>query len=94
MPTTPFLLLAAGCYVRSSMRMYRWLLAQPGLGRHLQPALEKKALPRNVKVISLVFAWGVLGNLALFVAESTIAKALLIVLALAKTGIMLRIRTL
>lgn len=94
LPTTPFLLLAAACYARSSERLYRWLLAQPRLSRHLRLILEERALPRNVKLVSLVLAWAVLGGLAFFVVESLWAKALLLVLALAKTAILLRIPTL
>ena len=93
LPTTPFLLLAAACYVRSSERMYRWLLAQPRLGREIQTILEKRGLPRNLKIFSLVFAWLVLGSLSLFVVESYLAKALLIALALIKTGVLMRMPT-
>lgn len=94
LPTTPFLLLALACYLRGSERMYRWLLTRPVLQRHLRPVLEKKALPRKVKVISLTIAWAVLGFLALFIVESLFGKGLLIALAVAKTGLMLRIPTL
>jgi len=93
LPTTPFLLLAAACYVRSSERMYCWLLGQPRLGREIQAILEKRGLPRKVKIFSLAFAWIMLGGLALFVVESSWAKALLIALALVKTGVLLRMKT-
>ncbi len=93
LPTTPFLLLAAACYVRSSERMYRWLLGEPRLGREMQAILEKRGLPRNVKTFSLLFAWIVLGGLALFVVESALTKALLIALALIKTAVLLRMPT-
>lgn len=93
LPTTPFLLLAAACYARGSERMYRWLLAQPRLGKEIQAIVERRALPRKLKLFSLLIAWIVLGGLALFVFESTTVRALLIALALVKTGVLMKMRS-
>ena len=35
LPTTPFLLLAAGCYVRSSDSLYSWLLQHKLFGKYI-----------------------------------------------------------
>lgn len=61
LPSTPFILLASACYVRSSDRLYGWMQRQPWL----QPALrqaerfeQRRALPLSIKLIALTFAWG------------------------------------
>ena len=36
LPTTPFLLLAAACYIRSSDRFYQWLIDNKWLGRYIR----------------------------------------------------------
>ncbi|MFQ5927946.1 MAG: YbaN family protein [Terriglobia bacterium] len=94
LPTTPFLLLAAACYVRSSERLFTWLVYHPRFGPPLNSFLKEKAVPLKVKVISLVIAWAILGGLALFVVESTLMKVLLLALGLLKTVFMLSIKTL
>ncbi|MGE5229565.1 MAG: YbaN family protein, partial [Deltaproteobacteria bacterium] len=35
LPTVPFVLLAAACFVRSSERCHRWLVTHPVFGRHV-----------------------------------------------------------
>lgn len=94
LPTTPFLLLAAACYLRSSERLFHWLVSHPRMGPQLRVFLQKKAVPRRVKVVSLALAWAVLGGLALFVVQSAFMKLLLISLAIIKTVVMLALPTL
>jgi len=45
LPTTPFLLLAAACYSRSSQRFYDWLLNNKYFGNYIRNYLEKKGIP-------------------------------------------------
>lgn len=56
-PTTPFLLLAAACFVRSSPRFYQWLVSHPKLGRYIVYYLEGKGLPVKAKVYTLITMW-------------------------------------
>ncbi len=56
-PTTPFLLLAAACYVRSSERLYGWLIEHRHLGPYIQDFRTGRGIPLRVKVIVLGLMW-------------------------------------
>jgi len=53
MPTTPFLLLAAACFVRTSPKFYGWLVGHPKLGKYLLYYLEGKGIPLKAKFYSI-----------------------------------------
>jgi uncharacterized protein len=65
LPTTPFLLVTAACYARSSTRLYGWLLGQPSLGPIVAEWRTSRSLPPGVKaralvVVALTFAVSIL----------------------------------
>jgi uncharacterized membrane protein YbaN (DUF454 family) len=67
-PTTPFLLLAAACFMRSSTRLHRWLLSHPRYGHYLTDYFEGRGLTRRVKVVAIGTMWAsILASAALFV---------------------------
>lgn len=53
LPTTPFLLLAAGCYARSSSRVYNWLLNHSMLGPIILEWRRYRSMPYRAKIIAL-----------------------------------------
>ncbi|WP_457981057.1 YbaN family protein [Ectopseudomonas composti] len=57
LPTTPFLLLAAACFVRSSRRFYLWLVMHPHLGPWIRDYLDGEGIPRKAKVYALSLMW-------------------------------------
>ena len=57
LPTTPFLLLAAGCYARSSSVFYNWLISHPVLSKYILGYLEGKGIPRRAKLYTFSIMW-------------------------------------
>ncbi len=57
LPTTPFLLLAAFCYLRSSKRLYDWMLKNRVFGPHVYNYLTYRAIKGSVKVVTLMLLW-------------------------------------
>ena len=53
LPTTPFLLLAAACFVRTSPKFYQWLVGHPKLGKYLVYYLEGKGIPLKAKIYTI-----------------------------------------
>lgn len=52
MPTTVFLILAAGCFARSSPRLEAWLMDHAQFGPTLRAWRERGAIPRPAKVMA------------------------------------------
>ena len=57
LPTTPFLLLAAACFMRSSARFYNWLVSHPRLGPWIHDYLEGQGIPLRGKVYAISLMW-------------------------------------
>lgn len=57
LPTTPFLLLAAACYVRSSEGFYDWLVSHPRLSHYILAYLDGSGMPRKAKIYTLFMLW-------------------------------------
>ena len=69
LPTTPFLLLAAALWVRSSPRLYAWLLAHRRLGPYIRNFRENRAIPLRAKILSVTLLWASLLYCIFFVVE-------------------------
>lgn len=57
LPTTPFLLLAAACFMRSSERFYLWLTGHPHLGPWIRDYLDGEGIPLKGKIYAISLMW-------------------------------------
>ncbi len=53
LPTTPFLLVAAACFARSSPRLHSWLLDNRFFGPIIKNWQESRSIPRRSKLIAI-----------------------------------------
>ena len=88
LPTTPFLLLAAACYLRSSERFYRWLLNNRFFGTYITNYMEGKGMPLRVKIFTIFLLWL---TISISVYLGTQNMVLRIVLVLVAIGVTLHI---
>jgi uncharacterized protein len=85
LPTTPFLLLAAFCYARSSERAYTWLRTNRWFGEYLRNYQEGRGLSRGHKISAISLLWTSIGSTVVWVVSSWWLALMLIGIALGVT---------
>jgi uncharacterized membrane protein YbaN (DUF454 family) len=85
LPTTPFLLLAAACYMRSSARFYRWLLNNRILGAYVKNYIEGRGMPLKIKILTILLLWVTIGLTVTFGVQNTAVRIVLIIIAIGVT---------
>ena len=61
LPTTPFVLLAAGCFAGSSPAMHRWLCRSRFFGEYIENYRTNAGVSKSVKIRAILFLWAGLG---------------------------------
>ena len=82
LPTTPFLILAAACYIRSSQRLYDWLIANKTFGPYLRDYREGKGIPKRAKKIALVMMTIFVGYAVLFALDDLFVRIVVLILGM------------
>ncbi|MDF1615886.1 YbaN family protein [Petrocella sp. FN5] len=90
LPTTPFLLLASYCYLRSSKKMYHWIMNHKTFGSYIHNYIEYKAIKKRTRISALLFLWGSLG-FSIYLAPIFHVKILLVAIG---TGVTIHLITL
>jgi uncharacterized membrane protein YbaN (DUF454 family) len=101
LPTTPFLLLAAACYMRSSERMHKWLITNRIFGEYIRNYQEGRGIPLKTKIFTIALLWiSILCsmffviNKRLIMPEKLIVQIILLIIAICVSTYVIRLPTL
>lgn len=94
LPTTPFLLLTAACYMRGSDRMYQWLLNNKWFGKYIRNYREGKGIPLRGKISALVLLWTTISFTAIFIISIGVIRITLFLIAAIVSIYLIRLPTL
>ena len=80
LPTTPFLLLSAGCFAKSSSKWHQWLLSNRTFGPIIRNWHDKKCISFSTKMVAFfsIFIFG--GYSILFSINNLYLKLIVILL--------------
>ena len=93
LPTTPFLLLAAACYARSSKRFYDWLMNNKWFGTYIKNYREGRGVPLKVKVFTISLLWITILASVFFIISNFLIEIILIIIAIGVTIHILTIKS-
>ena len=94
LPTTPFLLLAAACYSRSSEKFYLWLMNNRVFGSYIRNYREGKGIPIKVKISAVLFLWATILLSVFLVVDILYVRIALVVIAFLVSMHILKLPTL
>ena len=83
LPTTPFMILAAACFARSSPRLHDWLWHHRIFGPAIRDWREHGAIPRKAKIFSVAAMAAAFGlSLALGLGWTVLAAQALVLMVM------------
>lgn len=94
LPTTPFLLLAAYLFFKSSDRLYNWLIRNKYFGNYIENYRKYKAITLRSKIFSLLLLWGSITYSSFCFVDEWWIRILLFVVAIGVSIHILRFKTL
>ena len=93
LPTTPFLLLAATCYARSSERFYHWLVTNRWCGEYIRNYREGRGIPLKQKAVTILLLWLTIGSTAWLAISQWWVRLILLGVAIGVTIHLVKVKT-
>ena len=92
LPTTPFLVLSAACYAKSSERFYNWLINNKWFGSYIKNYKEGKGISLKAKIYTITLLWVTI-LFSTFIIKTFWIRVILIIIAIVVTIHVLTIKT-
>jgi len=92
LPTTPLLLVAVGCFAKSSEKLHDWIMTHNTFGPLIRQWHETRSMPRKAKVYALL-SIGIGGVISVLSVDSDDLKFLVIALLVIPVVTIIRIKT-
>ncbi|MCK9488035.1 MAG: YbaN family protein [Xanthomonadales bacterium] len=92
LPTTPFLLLAAGCFARASQRARRWLLALPVFGPAVSDYQAGRGVALSIRLRAIALVWIGIGTTLIWFVDGLALRGLLVLIAVSVSLFLLSLR--
>ena len=89
-PTSPFLILSAACFLRSSPRFYHWLTEHRWFGPYIRMYMNGEGIPKRIKVLIMLVLWTTILTSALLIVKITWVSVTMISIAAAVSVFILR----
>ena len=94
LPTTPFLLLSAYCFSRSSKKWHQWLIKHKNFGKIIRDYNERRGVSLRIKIFAISFLWITILFSVVVVVEPIVLDFLLITIATFVTIHIFKLQTL
>ena len=94
LPTTPFLLLAAACYIRGSKRIHNWMINNSIFGDFIRNYMERRGITIKQKVTTLIVLWLTIVVSIYYFIDDYLIRIVLFIIAVIVSIHIKRIRTL
>lgn len=89
LPTTIFMILAAYCFVRSSEKLYRWVIENKFVGDKVKHFMETKTIPLRGKIHSISAMWIMVILSIILINVSIVIKVIIAIAAIIGTVVIL-----
>lgn len=89
LPTTPFLLLTAGLYMRGSKKFYNALISNKYLGGYIHRYRENKGVTKRGKINAIILQWLMIAVSCIWGIDNNIIRIVIIVAGMIGTYVLI-----